>query len=122
MKFNISTINGKRNLVVRLVALALFLTVASTSVAVAKEGVVNINTASEEQLQLLPRVGPAVARRIVEFRDTNGEFKALEELMLVRGVGEKTFDLIKPYVTLSGQTSLSDKVSVPRPGTSAPSA
>ena len=104
--------------ITRLAALAVVLIVASTSVASAAPEVVNVNTASAEQLQMLPRVGPAVAERIIEFRQTNGEFKALEEVMLVRGVGEKTFDLIKPYLTLEGQTTLEENISPPRPAQS----
>jgi competence protein ComEA len=74
------------------------------------EGKVNVNDASVEQLALLPRIGPAVAQRIVEFREANGDFKAVEDLMLVRGIGEKTFERLAPYVALSGATTLSEKV------------
>jgi competence protein ComEA len=76
--------------------------------------VVNINSAEVSQLTLLPRVGPAVAQRIIEYRKENGPFKAAEDLMLVRGIGEKTFQLIKPYVAISGETTLKDKVKVSR--------
>jgi len=84
--------------------------------AIAAEGkaVVNINTADTEVLMLLPKVGPSVAQRIVEFREQNGQFKAAEDLMLVRGVGEKTFELIKPHVAISGETTLVEKVRVPK--------
>jgi competence protein ComEA len=75
-----------------------------------KRGVVNINSAEAAQLALLPRVGPSVAGRIVEFRKKNGPFKSAEDLMLVRGIGERTFALLKPYVTTSGQTTLTEKV------------
>jgi len=75
---------------------------------------VNINTASAAELQLLPRIGPAVAGRIVEFRDSHGAFKSIEELMRVRGVGEKTFELLKPYLATEGQTTLKEKVKTPR--------
>ena len=79
-------------------------------------GVVNINTAGEEELSLLPRIGPATAKRIVEFREANGRFKALEDLLLVRGIGEITFALIEPYVSLEGETTLREPVRVPRSG------
>lgn len=79
-----------------------------------KSGVVNINTASAQELQLLPRVGPALAKRIVEFREKNGTFKTSEELMRVKGIGEKTFELLKPYVTTSGPTTLKQKVASAR--------
>lgn len=86
----------------------------ATTPAIAAEGkaVVNINTASAESLMLLPRVGPSVAARIVEFREKNGKFKSVEELMLVSGVGEKTFAMLEPYVTISGETTLVEKVRV----------
>ena len=76
----------------------------------APAGKINLNTAESAQLELLPRVGPALAKRIVEFREKNGSFKSTEELMLVRGIGEKTFGLMKPYVSVSGKTTLADKV------------
>ena len=75
---------------------------------------VNINTAAVTELQLLPRVGPALAQRIVEFRTANGPFKAPEELVRVKGIGEKSFALLKPYVAISGNTTLKEKVKVPR--------
>ena len=51
-----------------------------------------------------------MAQRILEFRKQNGAFKSAEDLMLVRGIGEKTFALIKPYVAVSGETTLKEKV------------
>jgi competence protein ComEA len=75
---------------------------------------VNINSASVEQLSLLPRIGPSVAARIVEFRKENGPFKNAEDLMLVRGVGEKTFEGLRAFVAISGDTTLKEKVASPR--------
>jgi competence protein ComEA len=77
---------------------------------------VNINSADTGQLAMLPRVGPSLAGRIVEYRRDNGPFKKPEDLMLVQGVGEKTFQLIKPYLTTSGDTTLKEKVSNSRSG------
>ncbi len=82
--------------------------------AAAAEGKVNVNTAGAEDLALLPRVGPAVAQRILEYREENGKFESIEDLMLVRGIGEKTFELIAPYASLSGETTLTEKVRVSR--------
>jgi len=79
---------------------------------------VNINSADSSQLSMLPRVGPSVADRIVDFRKDNGPFKKPEDLMLVQGIGEKTFQLIKPYVATSGDTTLKEKVSSSRSGKS----
>ena len=82
--------------------------------------VVNINSADAAQLALLPRVGPSVAQRILDFRKENGPFKSTEDLMLVQGIGEKTFQLIKPYVAVSGETTLKEKVKASK-AASAPS-
>lgn len=100
-------------------AFALLAVAATALPAAAAEGQVNLNQASVEQLAMLPRVGPAIAQRIVEHREENGPFEKLEDLMLVRGIGEKTFDLIAPYATLSGDTTLTEKVRSPRPAASA---
>ena len=95
-------------------AAALLLAVATVPAFAAEGGKVNVNSASVEQLQLLPRIGPAVAQRIVEHREKNGDFKSAEDLMLVRGIGESTFDLLKPYVAVSGGTTLTEKVPTPK--------
>jgi competence protein ComEA len=63
-------------------------------------GKVNLNTADETALETLPRVGPAMAKRIIDWRTKNGRFTAVEDLMSVTGVGEKTFDALKDLVTL----------------------
>ncbi len=94
--------------------LALLLTALPSLAAEAKaEGggkKVNVNSADATQLALLPRVGPSVAQRIVEYRKQNGPFKKAEDLMLVQGIGEKTYQLIKPYVATAGETTLREKV------------
>jgi len=84
--------------------------------------VVNVNNANASQLALLPRVGPSVAERIVDYRKQNGPFKEVEDLMLVQGIGEKTFQLMKPYVAISGETTLKEKVKGSRSSSSAKSA
>jgi competence protein ComEA len=64
---------------------------------------VNLNTATEAQLETLPGVGPKVAQRIIEFRQKNGNFKKAEDLMNVRGIGEKNFLKLKPLVTVGAE-------------------
>lgn len=81
---------------------------------------VNINSADSSQLSLLPRVGPSVAQRIVDYRKENGPFKKAEDLMLVQGIGDKTFQLIKPYVATAGETTLREKVHGSRSNSSEP--
>ena len=62
---------------------------------------ININTATPAELQRLPGIGAATAGRIVEYREKNGPFKKPEELMNVRGIGEKSFLKLKPLVTIT---------------------
>lgn len=97
-----------------LLTLALFAGALPAFTADAADGKVNVNQASAEELALLPRIGPSIAARIVEFRDENGPFRSVEDLMLVRGIGEATHDLLTPYVTLEGETTLAEKVRVAR--------
>jgi len=61
---------------------------------------VNINTATQAELESLPRIGPKVAQRIIEFRTQNGGFKRVEDLMKVKGIGEKIFAQIKDQITV----------------------
>jgi len=62
--------------------------------------VVNINTASASDIEGLPGIGAKTAARIVEYRQKNGPFKKIEELMNVRGIGEKNFLKLKPQLTV----------------------
>jgi competence protein ComEA len=77
-------------------------------------GVVNINQASIEQLQLLPRIGPSLSQRIVDFREENGPFASVDELIAVNGIGERSLEDLRPYVSLEGGTTLEEKVRLPR--------
>jgi competence protein ComEA len=61
---------------------------------------VNLNTATTEQLQTLPGVGPAMAKSILEYRTKVGKFSKIEELMNVKGIGEKRFQQMKERLTL----------------------
>ena len=66
----------------------------------ASAAVVNLNTATADQLEGLPGIGPSMAARILEYRQKNGAFKKVEDLMNVRGIGEKNFLKLKPLVTV----------------------
>lgn len=73
-------------------------------------GAVNVNTASAEQLTLLPRIGPSLAGKILDYRKENGAFKKTEDLLLVSGIGDKLFNLLEPFVRTSGETTLKEKI------------
>src|SRR5579862_2125335 len=75
-----------------------------SSAKAASTGIVNINTASASELQALPAIGAKTAARIVEYRQKNGPFKKVEDLMNVRGVGEKNFLKLKPQLTIAPKT------------------
>ena len=77
----------------------------SAKQATTLEGVVNINTASVEELSQLPGIGPSKANAIVTFRQAH-PFKAVSELAEVKGIGPKKMEKIKDHVTVSGPTTL----------------
>ncbi len=72
-------------------------------------GKLNLNTATEEQLQMLPTVGPSKAERIVAWRKKNGGFKRPADLRKVKGFGYKTLKRLEPYLEVSGETTLAEK-------------
>ncbi len=59
---------------------------------------IDINKASVDDFQKLPGIGPSLAKRIVVYRDKNGPFKRIEDLMVIRGVGFKKWKKLRPYV------------------------
>ena len=61
----------------------------------------NLNTATVAQLETLPGIGKSTAERILEYREKSGGFKKIEDLMNVRGIGEKSFLKLKPLVTVT---------------------
>ena len=88
------------------------LAAAETSTTDAPSGKrININQASAKDFSNLPRIGTKVAERIVAYRKDHGAFARIEDLMEVKGVGEKLFTTLKPYLSLSGPTTLAEKVS-----------
>jgi competence protein ComEA len=98
-----------------LVALTLGATGAfAAEAAKSPAGVVNINTADASQIAFLPRIGAKTAERVVEFREDHGAFKHATDLMQVKGIGAKTFELLAPYVVVDGKTTLTSKQRVPK--------
>ena len=61
---------------------------------------ININTATIEELTSVNGISDSLAAKIIEHRDTNGKFKTLEEIMLVSGIGTKTYEKIRDYITI----------------------
>ncbi len=101
-----------RTLIVPVLGLSLAgLGAASAAGTEPEKKVVNVNTASATELTRLPRVGEKLAERIVAHRQQHGAFRRVEDLMEVKGIGEKMFQGLKPYVTVSGPTTLTEKVS-----------
>lgn len=72
-------------------------------------GKVNLNTATAEQLMLLPTVGPAKAERILTWRRKNGAFRRTADLRRVKGFGYKTFKRLEPFLDIKGDTTLAAK-------------
>jgi comEA protein len=88
-----------------LLALALGAATAPARAADAFSGVVNVNTATSEELQLLPGVGESRARAIVEARKARGGFKSVEELVEVKGIGSSLLEQIRPFLVVNGKTT-----------------
>lgn len=61
---------------------------------------ININTATESQLDTLPGVGPSTAMKIIEYRNTNGKFKKIEDIKEVKGIGDAKYEELKNYITI----------------------
>ena len=74
---------------------------AQTNTSKAK---ININTATQAELESLPRIGPKVAQRIIDYRVQNGNFKRVEDIMKVKGIGEKIFAQIKDMITVGPES------------------
>ena len=69
-------------------------------------GKLNINTATVDQLMLLPGIGDTKAQAITDYRTQNGDFMSVDDITKVKGVGDKTFENIKGYLTLEGESTL----------------
>jgi len=65
-----------------------------------QSNLININTASKEELETLPGIGEVLSQRIIDYRRTNGYFKSIEEIKEVSGIGEKKFEAIKDLITV----------------------
>jgi len=61
---------------------------------------INLNKASASELELLPGLGPQLSRRIVQYRETRGKFRKIEDLLQVPGIGRRTLERIREYITV----------------------
>ena len=75
--------------------------IASIGMAIAA---VNINTATPEELASLQGIGPAKAKAIVDYRKAKGDFKTIDDIKNVKGIGDKMFEKLKPQLTVTGAT------------------
>jgi len=109
----------RKSLPIFVTALVLIATIGATAFAAeapasTPSGVVNINTADVAQLSLLPRVGAKAAQRIVDYRTQHGRFEKPTDIMQVKGFGDKSYQRLSAYITIEGQSTLTEKVRSPR--------
>jgi competence protein ComEA len=65
-----------------------------------KQGQININTATAEELQRVPGIGPAMAAKVIDYRKANHGFQSVEDLLQVSGIGERKFARMQPFVRI----------------------
>jgi competence protein ComEA len=79
---------------------AVSLGAAEKQAAAGADKLININSADAVQLAKLPQIGPKMAQRILDYRKNSGGFKRVQELMKVKGIGEKVFAKLQPLITI----------------------
>jgi len=89
-------------------ALAVLLALAGAPVLAEEHitGVVNVNTASAAELEMLPGIGASRAKAVIEAREAKGGFKSLDDLLAVKGIGEASLAKLRPHLTLEGKTTV----------------
>jgi competence protein ComEA len=83
--------------------------VASLALSFSALAAVDLNTASQSELETIKGIGPAKARAIIDHRTKNGPFKSVNDLEKVNGFGKKTVDSVRPEVTVAGTTAKTGK-------------
>ena len=89
---------------------------AALLISTAALATVNLNSATKDELVALPGIGPSKAQAIIDYRTQNGPFRSVDEVRKVRGIGEKSLERLRPYLAVSGATTLKQDVPSPRPG------
>jgi len=78
---------------------------------------VNLNTATSEELQLVPGIGPVTAEKILQMRKSYGAFKSVDDLTAIRGIGPKRLEKMRKYLTVGKAASQSKPAGAPKPAT-----
>ncbi|MFQ5418049.1 MAG: ComEA family DNA-binding protein [Myxococcota bacterium] len=101
------TRTARASLLAMVLALGMLLSASPTLAAGGGSltGVVNINTATLEQLQMLPGIGESRARAVVAIRKKTGGFKSVDELAQVKGIGPVALERLRPFVRMQGKTT-----------------
>ncbi len=73
---------------------------ANSQQPLALDRLINLNTATQIELESLPRIGPAIAQRIIDYRTLNGSFTSIEQIKNVKGIGDATFNALKDFITV----------------------
>ena len=81
------------------------------------EAPINLNTATSEELQLVPGIGPVTAEKILQMRKSYGAFKSVDDLRAVRGIGPKRLEKMRKYLTVGKAASQSKPASASKPAT-----
>jgi comEA protein len=78
---------------------------------------INLNTATSEELQLVPGIGPVTADKILQMRKSYGAFKSVDDLRAIRGIGPKRLEKMRKYLTVGKTASATKPANAPKPAT-----
>jgi competence protein ComEA len=103
---------ARRSPAIRLIFSSLLLSIVFSTIALSATKKpplkpVNINTATSEELQQVPGIGPATAEKILQTRKSYGSFKSVDDLLAIKGIGKKRLDKMRKYLTVGKPTAAS---------------